>query len=816
MATNISSSLISYSKITQEPAKFKFPLIIPLRFTNESINISYSEVAPLVVNSAINGNLISIVPLNSSLSSTANISGQLLFNSLLSCNVISNSTIAPTISNKQLLAPQVINPTANIISVETAIFKLVTNIIANTSIAISVNNNVNLDSDLSVYENIQGNLINLIESDLIQNSEIHLHQTWEFPLEFPLLINDKESITYNIESDLTSNSVMINNSITSLLSVDLESQSEINTNISCIYSEISTINSNTNISANINSQLKATSNIVSNTVISSTIINQLKEISNVVSNSAVQGSLLSLQQCISNLTSDSNISADIVDYLAIESDVITAVNILSSISQSSKVISNLNSNEVIADSNIDNSLKVISLLNSNTTIRSLSEQLFSETSNLESELVVNANLCKLIESSIESESIIEVLERIYFPLEFPLNFKNGLNNYVSMDPGLLDADSIIINSSIQSLMTSNMQSDVEISADITSKYSINENVNVNSSINSYIKQVSLLTSKTLGLNLTISNTTINNKLNLIGPVNANTVTNGLIKSEFLEQCNIDSYLDINADTYSLIESKIEADCSIKEREIFEFPLEFPLGFNGLFNDVSINIGVEVETVIEANVSSIITSNISGATDLNAKIRNNILIDSSIHVELKINDVITDVTQLSSNISIGSIVSVSITRTNKLTGNIISNSTLNAALKNNVGLVENFVSNSSINAKLSYLYFIVLKGTFIKNSEITEIFDINHSVNSIYTDCSDTVIHDSNILQIFNIKNIKEQTQFNINKALTVQPFSVNVNLSTVSDVLEMVIFNTQISSIEQFKKYEETQQFVNILIKTKF
>ena len=142
--------------------------------------------------------------------------------------------------------------------------------------------------------------------------------------------------------------------------------------------------------------------------------------------------------------------------------------------------------------------------------------------------------------------------------------------------------------------------------------------------------------------------------------------------------------------------------------------------------------------------------------------------------------------------------------------------LNTTLKNNIGLVESFVLSSKIEAKLSYLYFITLLGTFIRNLKSTKIFDVNHSANSFYTDYSYNVIHDSNILQTVNMNNIKEQTEFNTNKALTVQPFSVNANLSTVSDVFETVIFSTQTSSIEQLKKYEETQQFVDISIKTKF
>lgn len=662
MATNISSSLIANSSISQKQAKLNLPLNFPLRFTVESSNISYAEILALNSTTTINGTLKSITPItsgvtsnigiNSTLTNVSNlisaitdnttinaavisayglitpvtgtsaigvisslnisaisgvissssinitdyltinlssgtssnsiITGQSIFAVTLDSDLISNTNINSTIENKQTLAPQTINATSTIISIETAIFTLVTNIVANTSIAIQTLNSISLYSDLINDGNIQGSLINSIESDLIQESDIIISQTWDFPI------------------------------------------------------------------------------------------------------------------------------------------------------------------------------------------------------------------------------------------EFPLTFGNGLNNYISINPQTINADSTIANNYIQDLLQVDLTSNATISGTLTCSYKISSDETTISNIAGTISENINLLPQSINVTSDINTLNINNKSNLVAPVVSNYNIAGITIISFSEQSNINNETDIQGTLYNLIGSQLISETVIKETYSFGFPLTFPLLFDGLLNNRNVDSEINTNSIISGNISSMLFANVNENSSINGRITDIVNISSEIEVGFNINDIISDVTQLSSNISIGSIGSGSITRTDKLTGNIVSNSNLSATLKNNIGLVENFVSSSNINAKVSYLYFITLLGTFIKNSKNTEIFNRNKHANSLYTDYSDTVIQDSNILQTVSINSVKGQIQFNINKALTVQSFSVNANLSTVSDVFEMVIFNVKKSSSEKIITNKESLQFTNILYKTKF
>jgi len=331
MATQISSSLASYSSIQQKQAEFKFPVRLPFGFTIEGINIGYREVSSLISSSKINGSLINIIPIRSNLSSKSSLGGQIKNNSkLLTPGLIDTTSIGPStimnnfklvsllvsvtsnnslirtmshitssltstivvngqigeklylISNlnsnasisgklastnnlftnlaantncnialssiKSFIVPQTINSVSTIAGTATAIFKLVTNIIANTSEAGVGSNQIKLESDFNSFLNIHGIIYRTIQSDLISHSDITLPQKLVFPLVFPWQFVDGALKSQEIASNLNVTSSIINNSIQDLLTVDFVSKSTITGNISSCCKETSTISTSSNVS----------------------------------------------------------------------------------------------------------------------------------------------------------------------------------------------------------------------------------------------------------------------------------------------------------------------------------------------------------------------------------------------------------------------------------------------------------------------------------------------------------------------------------------------------------------------------------------
>ncbi|MDR3595089.1 hypothetical protein [Clostridium sp.] len=824
---------------------------------NSSVVVSATDYLQL----NLNGNTLSVITINSQSTSTM----------ALSCSLTSNSAISSTITSRQVLAPQVINATSTINDIETAIFKLVTNIVANTAIAISSIESESLISNLNSNTTISGNLVNLIGSNLNQYSNINLPQTWRFPLQFPLLINDGQLINYNIKGNLNSASIITDNSVQDLLSVNLGSQSNINATISCTYSEKSSVCTNSNIASSIISQMQTTSNMSSNIATNATIAAQLKEVSNITSNTTTQGTMWNLQNCISGVVSNSSVVANIANSSLIVTNEITSTTIAAAISaKSNLLVPNINAVSSI-NSAITSASNLIGSINANDTISSLSAIVFNELSDLDSETVIHGASINLIDSSLSTQTNIEIQGINQFPLTFPLYFNNGICNNLNLNPQILTGNSQINNNAIQNLLMGNVQSNTGINVTLTCKYSSSSNLSTNTNIVASVKQNLELTSSTINLSFTINNANLDIEINLLGNIEANNLTDCLIKNSALVQSSLDVTSDIEGTVYDLIESSLIANSTIEQtqkfnfplklplvflediiggliqlesdlkvatdiegnisipieselfsessielKKIFEFPLNFPLCFDEIFNNVIIDSDIDSNSITTGHLSSLLFATETENTNISGTLKNVISLSSSFTANLIINDVTTDISQISGNVVASSNITGAITVNNKLAGNIISNSSLNGTVKNNIGLLEQLISNSNINARVSYLYFIVLQGTFIKNINANYEFNQNNYTNFTYKNYFESVILNKDIANYVYMGAIKEIEIFNVTNNSNVQVLSIDEKVIKISNIYETVIFNQNISLSGQIKTYKLSSQFTNILYNTKF
>ncbi|OPJ63673.1 hypothetical protein [Clostridium chromiireducens] len=509
MATNISSSLTSYSSITQKSAKFNFPVNFPLKFTIESSNISYNETSNIISNTTVSGSLLLITPIKSTFISNSNISGSIKNNSNLASNglidsvdidsnlintvainsnIEGDSLISVSVSERQLISPAVISPTSNITGIPTSMFKLITNIIANTSIAILSSNYIELESTVNSNTSINGNLINLIDCDLLQVSEIEILKELEFPLTFPFNFLNGLHNDINLSSDdISSNSSIINNRITNLIIANLKGNSVISGEITCNYA----------------------------------ISNSLRSVSNVSAN-LIQSAILKSYA----ISSDFNIE---------DSEIIEKLELLG---------------RVAVNSNINGSIR-------NSLV---------ENADFNSLVTIQGDTWNVIESIVESETFINFNELLEFPLEFPFNFEKGIKNIASISSS--DLINSIVHGNIRSLIESEVEALTIIHGQISSVISIVSSMNVSFGINDVITDTTQLSGSIISAASINGNISINNKL--VGTVFENSSISGAIKSNLLLKGNIVSNSNFNAVVSYLYFIAFEVKFIINLKDISEF------------------------------------------------------------------------------------------------------------------------------------------------------------------------------------------------------------------------------------------------------
>ncbi|RII32862.1 hypothetical protein D2A34_21955 [Clostridium chromiireducens] len=802
---SIYGSINVITSIQQKPARFNFPVSFLLKFYIENVNIKYSESASLTSNVRINGTIKLITPISGNSLSSTNVKGQVKnslgiscglmsvttinSNILRACNmdadIISNSTINIQISKRQLIVPQTINPTADIVGEPTAILKLITNIIANTSIAISIQNNINLDSNLSVNGDIEGDSINLIKSDVIQNADIVILERMNFPLKLPLEFDDNQAFNITLDSDVTLSSIIMNTAITDLINVNLESDTTLNATLACIYkigsiatiisSISSTISQNIGllledirIKSTINPTISDKSNLIGQVIGSESIggISSIKysEDSNAITNTNIEGETQNLISSI--LIQETLIELQGVIEFPLNFPVYFNDGINNNLGLDAQSIN-------VHSSIINNGIQQLSTatLSSISKIQCLTDISFVESVRLNIETNLDGHLSTLITSDCNSVSDVYLKPLLNFPLTLPLLFNQGISNNIKLSSTELTSESLIINDGIKNLLKANVSilSDINgtttnlISSNIDALGGIYEKgllgfplnfplylgIGLCSNLNLYPDNISA--------NVVIDNNSIENLISsdLFSTTSIHCIS--IVDYDLTE--NLKGTVNLGGYICSLIESTCISTGEIKLNKKFRFPLTFPFYFKD---------GIEDFTLISGSL--IAPSSIKG-------------------------DLI---------------------KVNPLTATVKSNSSIIGTAKNNLQLVGNLISASAVNVKVSYSYSIIFKGIFIRNSKATLEFDSKKYTNSPYVNFVDIVTLGRNILKLTYMNSIKETEIFNTIKQLSVQTISINKTVITVSDMYETVIFSSNISNSSKILNNKERVQLANITNKTKF